>query len=114
MNLAYQYKIPFFTVGQRLWAQFTTSAGTKACFKVCKVLEIREAEYYVILLNMKKQVRKWMLKVDAYPYLDAPHPPTEEEVDFRYKHNWNAEGELDREALEAYRKKKKEARCLKL
>jgi hypothetical protein len=115
MNLAYRYKIPRFTVGQKLWAQFTTSDGTKACFKVCKVFEIRETAYYVILLpKTEKPVRKRVRKVNAYPFLGAPHPPTDEELDFRYKRNSNAEGELDREALKAYRKKKNEARCLKL
>ena len=112
MNLAYQYAIPRFTVGLRLWAEFENKDKTKACFKVCKVLKITETKYYVILL--KNKVNKWMLKVDAYPYLDAPHPPTDEEVDFRRDRNWNATRPLDREALEAYRKEKDEVPCLKL
>ena len=111
-DIAVQYQIPEFTVGQRLWAEFENKKKTTACFKVCKVLKITDTKYYVILL--KNNVNKWMLKVDAYPYLDAPDPPTEEEVKYRAERNWSASDPLDREALEAYRKKNSTVPCLKL
>ena len=111
-DIAVQYQIPEFTVGQRLWAEFENKKKTTACFKVCKVLKITDTKYYVNLVG--KKARKWVGRVNAYPYLDAPDPPTEEETEYRAERNWNATRPLDRIALEAYRKKNRTEPCLKL
>ena len=112
INIAYQYRIPRFMAGQLLWAEFENKKKTMACFKVCEVLRVDSKWYYVKLL--KNNVKKWVAMVDAYPYLDDPAPPTEEETKYRYERNWNATRALNQRALKVYRKRYRTARCLKL
>ena len=112
INIAYQYAIPRFAVGQKLWAEFTTKDKKMACFNICEVIEVKDNGYKVEIVD--KKAKKRVLMVDAYPYLDDPAPPTEEEVNYRYERNWNATRPLDKRALKAYRKRYRTERCLKL
>ncbi len=109
--MSYEYAIPLFTKGEKLWAQFEPKNQATICWNVCEVLKVDESLYRVKLV--KREAKKWVLKVDAYPYLDENVWPTEDEVTYRYERNWNSTKELNRDLLKQYRRNKS-SRCLKL
>ena len=118
VNLAYQYKIPTFSEGEKLWASFRLKNKRRECFEVCEVLEvdIEKARYRVRLDKFKKLIRKWVSIYDAYPYVGNDIPPTMEEVEYRMRRAKKglAKREVKVNELKIYRDRNKQKRCWNL